>query len=133
MSKIAIVTFKRTVVVDEADKLSNEQIEKEAVDIWNEGMDLDDIQMEEHHITDVEIPGEEKPEELLVNVDLYGEGDQLDFWKGHIYNLTTNEFKSFFNKYKHDGSDEIFTTWESFLTENNIMYKALKFDINLKK
>lgn len=58
MSKVAYVTFKRTVVLLDVDEMDEESIIQEAVEVWNEQMELEDIMMDKDYVINVEVQEE---------------------------------------------------------------------------
>lgn len=59
MTKEAHVTFTRTLVLTEVDGLTEDEIRAQAVETWNEEMEMGDIMMAEEHISAVEVLVEE--------------------------------------------------------------------------
>jgi hypothetical protein len=58
MTKVAYVTFKRTVYLYDVGNLNEDEIKEKAVEVWNEEMELGDILMDEEHIIKVEVEEE---------------------------------------------------------------------------
>ncbi len=56
--KVAYVTFKRVVVVNEIEGLKEDKIIERAVDIWNEEMELGDILMDIDNVVKIEVKEE---------------------------------------------------------------------------
>lgn len=54
LSKRVIVTFQRTIIVEETEGKSEEEIRAMALDMWNHDLRDEEIQMKNEHIIDVE-------------------------------------------------------------------------------
>lgn len=58
MAKVAYVTFKRMLYVDDIKGLDEDAIRSKAIETWNEEMELGDIMMDEDDIVDLRIEEE---------------------------------------------------------------------------